>query len=137
METYADTGLVRFEYKHFAFIGSESTRAAEASECALAQGKFWQYHDTIFANQRGENQGAFRDVVLENFAAALGLDTGEFNRCLDDRDYQNVVQAGVAEAKTREISSTPTIFINGERLTNAPSFSQIQPMIEAAIANSQ
>ena len=137
METYADTGLVRFEYKQFAFIGAESTRAAEASECALAQGKFWQYHETLFAKQRGENQGAFRDVVLENFAAALGLDTAAFNACLDDRQYQDAVQADVAEGRARGVSSTPTVFINGEKVSVGTSFAQIRPLIETALANSQ
>ena len=55
---YAETGLVRFEYKHVALLGAESILAAEASECANEQGQFWPYHDIIFANQRGENQGA-------------------------------------------------------------------------------
>lgn len=137
METYADTGSVRFEYRHFAFLGAESTRAAEASECAAAQGQFWQYHDTIFANQRGENQGAFRDIVLENFAAALGLDTAAFNTCLDDRQYQDAVQADVAEGRARGVASTPTVFINGEKMDGLFSFAQLQPLIEAALANSQ
>lgn len=136
METYGDTSLVRFEYKHLAFLGPESTRAAEASECALAQGKFWQYHDIIFANQRGENQGAFRDIVLENFAVALGLDTAAFNTCLEDRHYQDAVQSDIAEAQAREVSSTPTVFINGEKVDVGTSFDKIRPLIEAAIANS-
>ena len=52
--------MVRFEYKDFAFIGPESIRAAEAAACADEQDWFWPFHDTLFANQRGENQGAFK-----------------------------------------------------------------------------
>ncbi|MFU8772841.1 MAG: DsbA family protein, partial [Anaerolineales bacterium] len=76
---YADTGLVRFEYKHFAFLGPESNLAAEASECAAEQGKFWQYHDTLFENLRGQNQGSYRNPALKAMAAALGLDENSFN----------------------------------------------------------
>ena len=74
MEAYADTGLVRLEFHHYAFIGAESVRAAEAAECANEQDMFWPYHDILFLNQRGENQGAFSDLALHNFAVALKMD---------------------------------------------------------------
>jgi protein-disulfide isomerase len=67
-DKYVKTGKVKIVFNHFAFIGDESIRAAEASECANAQGKFWEYADTLFSNQAGENQGAFSDANLEKFA---------------------------------------------------------------------
>ena len=63
-EEYIKTGKVKWVFNHFAFLGDESIRAAEASECASDQGKFWEYANTLFANQAGENQGAFRDEKL-------------------------------------------------------------------------
>ncbi|RME42104.1 MAG: DsbA family protein, partial [Chloroflexi bacterium] len=53
------TGVVRFGYQHFAFLGTESEWAAEASECAGEQNAFWEYHDLLFERWGGENQGAF------------------------------------------------------------------------------
>jgi len=132
---YAGSGLVRFEYKNFAVIGPESIRAADAAACANKQGQFWPYHDTLFANQRGENQGAFRDDTLQAFAAALGLDEAAFNACLDSGRYRDEVQAETAAGQERGVRSTPTLFINGEKVEGAIPFDQLQPMIEAALAN--
>ena len=58
-EAYIQSGKVRFGYFNFAFLGPESTWAAEAAECASDQDKYWEYHDVLFSNQSGENQGAF------------------------------------------------------------------------------
>jgi len=95
MEAYADTGLVRFEYKNFAFLGPESTAAAEASECAAEQGMFWAYHDTIFLNHEGENVGTYSDPALKNYATALGLDQDQFDDCLDSREYRTNVHRNI------------------------------------------
>ena len=130
---YAETGLVRFEYKHFAFLGAESILAAEASECANEQGQFWPYHDIIFANQRGENQGVFNKATLRFFATAIELDESEFDNCLDSNRYRMDVTAETNSAKEREVQSTPTLFINGEKIEGAVPFDQIQARIEAEL----
>ena len=132
-ETYAETGLVRFEYEHFAFLGPESIRAAEASECASEQGLFWAYHDTLFLNQRGENIGAFGDDVLEAFAAALGLDEEAFNSCLDSERYRDEVEAARVAAGEEGITTTPTTRINGRVIEGAISFEQLREAIEAEL----
>ena len=130
---YAETGLVRFEYKHFAFLGAESILAAEASECANEQGQFWPYHDIIFANQRGENQGAFNKATLQFFATALELDESEFDKCLDSNRYRKDVTTETNSAGEREVQSTPTLFINGEKIEGAVPFEQLQALIEAEL----
>lgn len=132
---YAGSGLVRFEYKNFAVIGPESIRAAEAAACANEQGQFWPYHDAIFANQRGENQGAFRNDTLKAIAAALGLDEAAFNDCLDSDRYREAVEAETAAGQERGVRSTPTLFINGEKIEGAIPFEQLQPLIEAELTN--
>src|SRR5574337_1918930 len=58
-QAFVSNGQVKFVFHPFAFIGAESQWAAEASYCAREQGRFWEYHDALFQNQRGENQGAF------------------------------------------------------------------------------
>ena len=137
LATYGDTGRVRFEYHNFAFIGAESVRAAEAAECANDQGAFWQYHDTLFLNQKGENQGTFSDAVLKQFAANLGLDQAAFNNCLDSGKYRDAIQTDRAEAAARNVTTTPTFFVNGQEVRGALPFEQFQPYIEAALVNSQ
>ncbi len=134
LETYGDTGQVRFEYNHFPFLGAESVRAAQAAECANEQGAFWQYHDYLFHNQKGENQGAFSDRMLNTFATNLGLDEDAFSTCLASGKYEEMVQAQREEAIAREVNSTPTFFVNGEMVTGALPFDQFQTIIENALA---
>ncbi len=134
-EDYADSGLVRFEYNHFAFIGAESDKAAEAAECANEQNSFWQYHDTLFANQRGENLGAFRDAALKNFAAAIGLNESEFNDCFDAQRYEDAVVADTEYGVELGVNSTPSLFLNGERVENPNDYSLVQSLVEAALGN--
>jgi protein-disulfide isomerase len=133
MEAYADTGLVRFEYKNFAFLGPESTAAAEASECAAEQGMFWAYHDTIFLNHEGENVGTYSDPALKNYATALGLDQDQFDDCLDSREYRTNVQVDIAEGRDTGINSTPTIVVNGQIVEGAVSFERLQQIIDSII----
>lgn len=128
---------MRFEYKHFAFIGAESTQAAEAAECANEQGQFWPYHNTLFANQRGENVGAFRDAALKNFAVAIGLDEAAFNECLDSGRHSQVIQTEIAEGRERGVESTPTLFINGERINGAIPFDQLKTLIQIQLGISE
>jgi protein-disulfide isomerase len=114
-----------------AFIGEESIRAAEASECAAEQGQFWPYHDTIFLNQNGENLGAFSDRALKSFAVALGnLDTAAFNQCLDEGRYRQEVRDETAEASSRGVSSTPTLIINGTVYEGGLPFESIQQIVQ-------
>jgi protein-disulfide isomerase len=131
---YVDAGTVRFVYRHLAFLGDESTWAAEASECANAQGRFWDYHDKLFEEQAGENQGAFKKDNLKRFAADLGLDTERFNQCLDSGEYRALVREESQAAQRRRINSTPSILVNEQLIPNGANYGVMQRAIEAALA---
>jgi protein-disulfide isomerase len=133
-EAYIATGQVRFVYNHFAIIGEESIRAAEAAECAGEQGRIWDYMETLYANQRGENRGAFADPYLKSFAEGMELDTLAFNSCLDSRRYRTLVQQETQAGRARGVTSTPTFFINGKAVLGALPFAEFQREIEAALA---
>lgn len=133
IEKYVKTGKVKFVYRDFAFLGEESQWAAEAAECAHAQGKFWQYHDYLFNNQRGENQGAFSKVNLKRFAQTVGLDTAEFNGCLDLEKYKDEVQKDSSDGRTLGVSGTPTTFINGTAIVGALPYEEFEKAIEAEL----
>lgn len=140
IDTYVATGQARFEYYHYIVVdsivgGSESRRAAEASECANEQGAFWDYHAMLFTNQRGEGQGAFGDRRLKAFADALGLDTGKFNACFDSGRYAAAVRDDEALGRSLGVESTPTVFVNGARVANPWDFGEFQRLIEAALAS--
>jgi protein-disulfide isomerase len=112
-EEYVKSGEVRFGYVHFAFLGPESQWAAEASECAADQGLFWEYHDQLFANQSGENRGAFNKDALKGFAVVLGLEAEAFNACLDSGKYTQTVQNETSWSQSVGVQSTPTFVVNG------------------------
>ncbi len=111
---YFDTGKARVVYKHFAFIGPESEWAAQATECAGEQGKFWAYADYAFNHQAGENVGAFSRANLKQFAVPTGLDLNAFNQCFDSNKYANFVKQQTNEGKSRGVRATPSFFVNGQ-----------------------
>jgi protein-disulfide isomerase len=132
-DNYVNKGNVRFGYWNFAFLGEESTWAAEAAECAADQNKFWEYHDKLFASQNGENQGAFAKANLKQFASELGLDSGAFNECLDSGKHTEQVKTDTATAQQIGVQSTPSFLVNGTPLVGAVPFENFQKLIEQGL----
>jgi protein-disulfide isomerase len=111
-------GKVRVVFRHFPLPShKEAAKAAEAAGCAGAQGRFWEMHDKLFANQRAQ---AASD--LKRYAAEIGLDGGPFDRCLDSGSYAKVVEEDVAEGRRHGVTGTPTFFVNGRLLSGAAPF---------------
>lgn len=128
-------GKVRWGYIHMAFLGPESQWAAEASECAADQGRFWEYHDLLYARQKGENQGAFSKENLKGFAVELGLDADAFAACLDSGKYTSRVRADTAFAQSLGISGTPAFLVNGRPMMGAQPFETFRTLIEAELSS--
>lgn len=128
-------GKVRWGYFSMAFLGPESQWAAEASECAADQGRFWDYHDLLYTRQKGENQGTFSKENLKGFAGELGLDVEAFAACLDSGKYAPQVQADTAFARSLGISGTPAFLVNGRPVMGAQPFETFQTLIEAEPSN--
>ncbi len=115
---YINTGKVFFTYEPFSFLGPESYRAAQAAYCAADQNKFWEYHDLLFENWAGENQGAFSDNNLFRFAEQIDFDKETFKTCFDSGKYiQKVIEKAQA-ASAAGITSTPTFLVNGQRVNS-------------------
>jgi len=133
-EEYIKTGLVRFEYKHMPLPQHEpsATNAAWASECAADQGKFWEMHDYLFQEQGKQGTNTFSQIRLKAMATELGLDVGEFEQCLSRQVHAQAVQDDVAEARQLFVNSTPSIFVNGQRVAN-PSLTDLRAAIDAAL----
>ncbi|HET8570084.1 MAG TPA: thioredoxin domain-containing protein [Candidatus Limnocylindria bacterium] len=126
------TGRAKVVWRHFAFLGQESSWAAEASECANDQGKFWEYHDKLFAEQAGENRGTFRKDALKRFASDLGLDRAAFDACLDGGRHTARVAADTAAGRQKGVTVTPTLFVNGRKSEGVPTVAQLEAAIDAA-----
>jgi len=117
---YVIPGYLRIVYRDRAFLGDESVAAAVAGRCAAAQGEFWQYHDYLFFNQDGENNGAFRRERLLAMADAVGLTRGAFETCLDSPEQRQAVSAETEEGAGLGVATTPTLAIGGQLLPGAP-----------------
>ncbi|MBI5001757.1 DsbA family protein [Candidatus Woesearchaeota archaeon] len=111
MEVYGDR--VSLEYKHFPLtsIHAFAFNAAEASECANDQGKFWEMHDIMF-----EKQDELSISSLKDYAEQIGLDTEKFNNCLDSNAKAKYVTADFNEGIGKGVDSTPSFFVNGKKI---------------------
>jgi protein-disulfide isomerase len=118
-EQYIKPGRILFIFRNLPVVdsfvanGTESHLAALAALCAGDQDMFWEYHDYLFQNQVGENQGNFSTARLQAFAVQLHLDSLKFNQCLSDQTHVDVLNADIQRANALHLSGTPTFFING------------------------
>jgi protein-disulfide isomerase len=117
-------------------LGTESDLAGQAAECAKDQGKFWLFHDALY-NLEGtdakENNGNLTRTALITLAANTGLDATPFANCLDSKKYEPRVKSDTAAAQSAGVNSTPTIFVNSQKLAGALPFAQFQAIIEAEL----
>ncbi len=134
IKDYVDTGKVKFYFRNYAFLGQESTDSALASECANEQGKFWDYHDYLYNHQGQENSGTFSNTHLKEFAATLGLNTDQFNTCLDTKKYQSDLDKDISDAGTSGVAGTPTTFIDGMLLDGACPYSSYKNAIDLMLS---
>ena len=108
-------GKVRLVYKDFPLqfhAGAEP--AAQASRCAGEHGRFWEYHDLLFAAQP-----AFSRADLLTYAARLGLPQEAFTACLDGGRFRDAVKVDLQEGRAAGVSGTPTFFVNGKKFVGA------------------
>lgn len=128
-EKYKDR--VRFVWKHLPLvrIHQRAMDAAVAAEAARNQGKFWEYHDKLFANQK-----RLEPEDLRRYAQELGMDLARFDRDREDQDVKTKVLDDMAEATALGITSTPTFFINGRLVSGAMPFETFETIIEAELA---
>lgn len=106
------SGKVSFEYRHYVTLGTHSQWAAEASECAADQDKFWAYHDVLLKNQGRPTT----PEQLKTWAKDLGLEPSVFNECLDKHKNQYRVQTQSNEARMLGVNGAPTFFLNNKLL---------------------
>jgi len=131
-EKYVKDGRLRLEWKDFPYQGRESVDAALAARAAQAQGKFWEYHDLIYANQSSGNSGGYTEESFTALAEEAGLDVDRFRRDLESARYEAVVQADFEEGQGLGISGTPTFFINGRVLVGLQPLATFEEAIEEA-----
>ena len=124
LSTYGDK--IRFVYRNYPLPNHPAARpAAEAAACADEQGKFWPYHDLLFANP-----SKLTDADLKQHAAALGLNTAQFNSCVDTHKLKGVIDADVKDGEEAGVNGTPAFFINGRMISGAQPFDVFKRIID-------
>ncbi len=102
-------------------------KAAQAALAAKVQGKFWEYHHKLFQNYNSINDGKIQDIAKE-----LNLDMEKFNKDMNSKEVQYIINRDVQNGRRIGVRGTPTVYINGKRLNNRkiPGFTK---MIEAEL----
>jgi protein-disulfide isomerase len=111
IEEYVNTGKANFVFRDFPLNGPDSVLAAEASYCAGDQGRYWEYHDEAYKNWAGEKTGWVNRASLEQFAKTTSLDVDQFNKCLDDKKYNQKVLDNEKFGMNMGIRATPSFLI--------------------------
>ena len=130
---YVNTGKVKLVHRALG-LGGQSTIAAEAVECAGAQGKFLDLYNALFGNHLREEPLAFTNENLKDFGADAGLDGDALGACLQSGEYEPRIRGEREAAAALGIRYTPTVFINGEAMVGLMTYEAYAEKIEAALA---
>jgi protein-disulfide isomerase len=115
---------LRFVFRHYPLpFHAEAAKAAEASECASAQGKFWEMHDLLFSDSAN---GRLSVAQSKTNAQTLGLDTAAFNECLDSGKYSDTITQAAVDAEKLGVRGTPNAFVNGRQVIGAIPYEDYQ-----------
>ena len=126
IDNYVETGKAKLVFMDLPFLGRDSSTAAQASYCAEDQGKYWEYHTILYTFQDGPPDSGWADRDrLNSFATTLGMDTDEFNECMDSKKYLKRVKSNYNEAVRNGVQSTPTFIIISE--VSVEQFAGAQP----------
>lgn len=121
-------GKVRLVYRDYPILGQGSVLASLAAECAKDQGKFWEFHDLLFANQ----QDLTRDAFLK-YSTQLGLNQETFTTCFDQQQKMTEITKDASDAQNLGVTGTPAFFINGQFISGAQPYAVFASAINAEL----
>ncbi|MCG8589850.1 MAG: thioredoxin domain-containing protein [Proteobacteria bacterium] len=130
LERYPDQVRLVFRHMPLDSIHPLARGAAEASACADEQGRFWEFHDHLFQNQR-----ALKPEDLERYAGETGLDVPEWKACMDEGRTKQLVADDVAAARLLDVRGTPAFFVNGIPLSGAKPLEDFVRVIDRELAS--
>lgn len=124
-------GKVRLVHKDLPLesLHPQARQAAEAARCAYEQGKFWEYHDKLYANSPKASSDD-----MKSYAKDVGLNVDSFDRCFASGKYKAVVQRDLNEGAQLGLTGTPTFFINGRELSGNQPFEAFEAIIDEELA---
>jgi protein-disulfide isomerase len=126
-------GKVKLVYRDYPLpFHAQAQKAAEAAHCAEDQGKYWEMHEKLFANQQ-----ALQPTALKGYAKDLGLDTAKFDKCLDSGAKAEIVETNRKAGEKVGVTGTPAFFINGYSLSGAQPLSEFKTIIDSELASNK
>jgi protein-disulfide isomerase len=140
-QTYIQKGKVALVFGHLPNRGLDSVGAALAAQCTNDQGKFWQFHNLLYSNQKAIDSGWVSKENLKNFASQIpGLDIKQFNTCFGNEKYKSFVQKDIDLALSFGFRETPSFIVensngsNPEMLSGALPFESFKAVIDKKIS---
>lgn len=136
-EEYADRAA--FQYRHLPLPTHQNARAAaRAAEAAGMQDKFWEMHNLLFQNQRAWSDSSNPIAIFEQYAQQINIDVDQYKEDFSSSQVNSIINADVkAFEATGEQMSTPTFFLNGERITPQPTLESFSELIDEALTKNQ
>jgi protein-disulfide isomerase len=138
LKNYVETGKVKMIFKDYNIIGPDSVNASHGAHCAKDQGLFWEYHDILYSNWTGENNGWASSDNLAIFAQRIGLDMDVWSECMIDGPHSQTIVNSNEDARTLELTGTPAFFVIGPdgettRLFGAQPFETFEKVFESEL----
>ena len=136
-KNFIDAGKVRWRFIDYPLSMHRNTwQASRAAACADEQGKFWPFHDLLYQNQDRWNTEATNDPdkVMKEYGRQLGLNSQQFDQCVDSKKYQAKIQAHLVLAEQRKVQSTPTFVIGDQQVASALPYDDMAKYITDALA---
>ena len=128
-----------FAYRSFPLrqIHQNAQIAAQAAETAGRQGKFWKMHDMLFENQKEWSSHSNAKEIFIKYAQSLNLDVEQFKNDLDSKEVEEKVDNDYRRGVSLGVNTTPTFFLNGEKLDNTRSYREFKDMVQKAVSQNQ
>ena len=140
IKNYVKTGKVKMIFKDYNIIGPDSINASHGAHCSNEQGLFWEYHDTLYSNWAGENNGWASPRNLTIFAEEINADMDKWTQCMNEKSHSITINESNNDAKALELTGTPAFFVinsNGQvsKLFGAQPFEVFEKIFDKELEN--
>ncbi|MBT4175454.1 MAG: DsbA family protein [Thaumarchaeota archaeon] len=141
IKNYVETGKVKMIFKDYNIIGPDSINASHGAHCANEQELFWEYHDILYSNWTGENNGWASSSNLRIFADEINVNVDKWTECMNEKTHSKRIIDSNNDAKSLQLTGTPVFFIinsNGEvsKLFGAQPFEIFEKVFDKELENS-
>lgn len=138
---YVDTGKAKFAFRHYPLtsIHPNAQKAAEAAECANAQGNFWDYHDELFKNQAEWEalDSTAAQTKFAEYATTIGLNGETLAACVSSGEMADKVKKDLDDGTAAGVDGTPATFINGMMISGAAPYTDFKAEIDKQLSEAK